>query len=118
MKIRPLLFVTGMVFLWLNNSYAGSPFQKMPALADGNYAHQSAPAKKNHPPRLIFKDAVEILFNKYQMNVVSNQPEVNSLQIDAALLNMPKDQIETAIRNFLSKSNYEFRKVSANQFMI
>jgi len=118
MKIRPLLFVTGMVSLWLNNSYAGSTFQKMPVLADGNYAHQSAPAKKNHPARLNFKDAVEVLFNKYQMNVVSNQPEVNSLQIDAALLNTPKDQIETAIRNFLSKSNYEFKKVSANQFMI
>jgi len=114
MKIK-LLLLTGLITFGLNNSFA---LVRQNQINKNSQLDQSLSHKKNFTEKIKFKDFIEILYKKYQINIAINQNEVNDLLVDASILDIPQDKIAMSIGNFLAEHSYDFKEVSEKQYIV
>ncbi|HTM98562.1 MAG TPA: TonB-dependent receptor [Pedobacter sp.] len=114
MKLKYLPCIMGLVLLWLTNNHAYSAQNQ----SEKFYASQNSSLKKGKTAVLNFKQAIEILYTKYQLSVITNRTEVNDLLIDRSLLEVSKDKIESSIRTYLTAAGYDFKKITTAQYLV
>ena len=118
MKIK-LLLLSGLMLMWLNNGYARPSQNNLQSPDKSLYAYQSAPGvKQAKPAQINFKTVIEVLYKKYQINVATNQTEVNDLLVPASVSDLSQANLIQTITDILSGYNYDFKKISASQYLV